>query len=33
VNVQFVTSAEWDKAETDFVKTVKAKPLVELDLN
>ena len=33
VNVQFVTSAEWEKGETEFVKTVKAKPLVELDLN
>jgi hypothetical protein len=33
VNVQFVTSAEWEKGESDFVKTVKAKPLVELDLN
>jgi len=33
VNVQFVTSSEWEKAESDFVKTVQAKPLVELDLN
>ena len=33
VNVQFVSTSEWDKAETDFVKTVKAKPLVELDLS
>lgn len=33
VNVQFVGSQEWDKAETEFVKTVKAKPLVELGLD
>lgn len=33
VNVQFVSTSEWEKAETEFVKSVKAKALVELDLN
>jgi hypothetical protein len=33
VNVQFVGSQEWLKGETDFVKEVQSRPLVELDLN
>ena len=33
VNVQFVGSQEWLKGETDFVKEVRSRPLVELDLN
>ena len=32
VNVQFVSTSEWDKVENDFVVQVKAKPLVEIDL-
>ena len=32
VNVKFVGSQEWLKGETEFVKSVKAKPLVELGL-
>ncbi|MCX8530440.1 MAG: hypothetical protein ORN27_10320 [Rhodoluna sp.] len=33
VNVQFVGSQEWLKGETDFVKEVQSRPLVELELN
>ena len=33
VNVQFVSTSEWEKSETEFVKATKAKPLVELDLS
>lgn len=33
VNVQFVSGSDWAKAESDFVKSVKAKPLVELGLD
>jgi hypothetical protein len=33
VNVQFVTESDWAKEEADFVKQVKARPLVEIDLN
>ena len=33
VNVKFVGSQEWLKGETEFVKSVKAKPLVELGLD
>jgi len=33
VNVQFVTESDWQKEEADFVKQVKARPLVEIDLN
>jgi hypothetical protein len=32
VNVQFVTKADWDRQELDFIKTVKASPLVEIPL-
>ncbi|WP_296630610.1 hypothetical protein [Rhodoluna sp.] len=32
VNVQFATSLEWQRAESDFVREVKANPLVELQL-
>ena len=32
VNVQFVGSQEWQKGETDFVKEVQSRPLVELSL-
>ena len=33
VNVQFVTESDWAKEEADFVKQVKARPLVEIDLD
>jgi hypothetical protein len=33
VNVQFVTAGDWAKEEADFVKQVKARPLVEIDLD
>ncbi|MFM5951632.1 MAG: hypothetical protein ACKOOE_03390 [Micrococcales bacterium] len=33
VNVQFVTAGDWKKEEADFVKQVKARPLVEIDLD
>lgn len=33
VNVQFIGSQEWQKGETDFVKEVRSRPLVELDLD
>ena len=33
VNVQFVTESDWQREEADFVKQVKARPLVEIDLN
>lgn len=33
VNVQFVTAGDWQKEEADFVKQVKARPLVEIDLD
>lgn len=32
VNVQFATSLEWQRGESDFVQEVKANPLVELQL-
>jgi len=32
VNVQFATSLEWQRGESDFVQEVKANPLVELIL-
>ncbi len=32
VNVQFVGSSEWQKGETDFVKEVQSRPIVELAL-
>ena len=32
VNVKFVGSQEWQKGETDFVKEVKSRPLVELEI-
>jgi len=32
VNVQFVSSAEWQKGENDFVIQVKSKPLLEISL-
>ena len=32
VNVQFVGASEWQKGETDFVKEVQSRPLVELEL-
>lgn len=33
VNVQFVTTSEWEKGESEFVKSIQGKTLVELDLN
>jgi hypothetical protein len=33
VNVKFVGSLEWEIASTEFVKTVKSKPLVELGID
>ena len=33
VNVQFVTANDWQKEEADFVKQVKSRPLVEIDLD
>jgi hypothetical protein len=32
VNVQFATSLEWERGESDFVRMIKANPLVELAL-
>lgn len=32
VNVQFATALEWARGESDFVRAVKANPLVELPL-
>ncbi|WP_138275069.1 hypothetical protein [Rhodoluna limnophila] len=32
VNVQFATALAWERGDTDFVKEVKANPLVELTL-
>jgi DNA-binding MarR family transcriptional regulator len=33
VNVQFVSSSEWQRAESDFVRSIQARPLVEVDLD
>ncbi len=33
VNVQFETANDWKKEEADFVKQVKSRPLVEIDLD
>ncbi|MEY4311211.1 MAG: hypothetical protein RLZ71_1137 [Actinomycetota bacterium] len=33
VNVQFIGSQEWQKGESNFVKEVQSRPLVELDLD
>ena len=32
INVQFVSATEWERGESDFVRTIKANPLVELAL-
>lgn len=32
INVQFASALEWDRAESDFVKDIKTRPLVELSL-
>lgn len=32
VNVQFATAIEWERGESEFVREVQAKPLVELTL-
>lgn len=33
VNVQFVSSAEWQNATTDLTRDIQSKPMVELDLD
>lgn len=32
INVQFASAIEWERAESDFVREIKARPLVELNL-
>jgi hypothetical protein len=32
INVQFASALEWSRAESDFVRGVKTRPLVELNL-
>lgn len=32
INVQFASAIEWQRAETEFVKDIKSRPLVELTL-
>ena len=32
INVQFASALEWSRAESDFVRDIKSRPLVELNL-
>lgn len=32
INLQFASALEWERAESDFVKDIKSRPLVELSL-